>query len=332
MILVTGATGLVGAHLLNLLSKKEDKIRAIYRSEKKMDIVKNVFTYDDNLNNFSKIEWYKADITDVPVLESVFTGITKVYHVAAKVSFSKSQYNSLLKTNVEGTANIVNLCIAYGISKLCYVSSIATLSNKVGQEYIDETCEWNPEEFHTDYGISKYGGEQEVWRGSQEGLDVVIVNPGVIFGSGYWTENTGKIVDKVYKGLPVYTSGTIGVVWVKDVVKVMHQLMESNIKNKRYVLVSDNLKFKDVFTKIANTFSVKAPSILVSDAVLKLLYIISSVISILSFGLIKGLSKSTLKVMKTKTVYDGVLITKDIPFNYTPFDKVCKTVANNYLS
>ena len=205
MILVTGSTGLVGAHLLYKLISNNEKVRAIYRNEGKLNNVKKVFsTYiDDYKNLFENIDWVKADILDIPSLSKAFKGIDYVYHCAAFVSFEPDKYHLLRRTNIEGTANIVNLCISNSIKKLCYVSSIATIGNELNNNPITEDSVWNPEEEHSVYAITKYGAEMEVWRGTQEGVDAIIVNPGVILGVGktqnYWkTQAINKTFGSVF--------------------------------------------------------------------------------------------------------------------------------------
>ena len=202
MILVTGATGLVGSHLLVKLLQEEKEVKALFRTEKKIEAVKNVFQHKKSIHLFEKINWIKGDITDVPTLNIAFENITHVYHCAALISFDPNDEEVLRKVNIEGTANVVNCCIDFGIKKLCHVSSIAALGDTREYEYsITEETEWNPEKLHGDYAISKYGSETEVWRAQQEGVDVVIVNPGVIFGYGFPTQGSGIIINKVKNGL-----------------------------------------------------------------------------------------------------------------------------------
>lgn len=262
MILVTGGTGLVGSHLLYKLVEKGFKVRAIYRSKKKLDAARHVFSYYTNQVEaiFSKIDWAEAHLNDIPALTKAFKNITKVYHCAALVSFDPNDYYTLRKVNIEGTANIVNLCLANSIEKLCYVSSIAAIGyGEPNDTIINENTNWFPEEAHNVYAITKYGAEIEVWRGVQEGLDAVVVNPGFIFGPGFWQTSSGSLFKKIYKGLKYYTNGVSGYVGIDDVVTIMMQLMDSSTKNERFILVSENLSFKEFATKVANEFNVKPP-------------------------------------------------------------------------
>jgi dihydroflavonol-4-reductase len=262
MILVTGATGLVGSHLLVKLLQEENEVKALYRNEKNIEAVKNVFKYKNAIDLFEKIIWVKGDITDIPSLNAAFENITHVYHCAALISFDPNDEELLRKTNIEGTANVVNCCIDFGIKKICHVSSIAALGDTKENEYlITEETEWNPEKLHGDYAISKFGAETEVWRAQQEGVKVVIVNPGVIFGYGFPNQGSGLIIEKVKKGLLFYTKGKTGIIAIEDVINCMSLLMNSNVNGERFTLVSENVNFNSLLTMVAKGLNVKPPSI-----------------------------------------------------------------------
>lgn len=262
MVLVTGGTGLVGSYLLLHLLENEMNVKAIFRNKKNIEKTKALFKILEKEFLFDKINWIESDILDVPSLEIAFENIDYVYHCAALISFDPSDENKLRKTNIEGTANIVNFCLAKNVKKLCYVSSIAALGDLVSNEnYITEETEWNAEKFHSDYAISKYGAEMEVWRAQQEGLNVVIVNPGVIFGAGFWNTGSGAFFSSIKKEFPFYTNGKSGYVAATDVVKIMCQLMKSEINGERFILISENITYKDVIYSIAEKINAKKPTI-----------------------------------------------------------------------
>lgn len=333
MILVTGGTGLVGSHLLVELTKKNNSVKAIYRNEKKLDAVKNVFSYyfEDSKKYFAKIEWIKADITDIPSLEKAFQNIKTVYHCAAIVSFNEKDYKAMRKTNIEGTANIVNLAIAFNIKKLCYVSSIATIEkNSNPNALITEENEWNKESNNYGYAITKYGAEMEVWRGSQEGLDVVIVNPGVILGSGFWQSGPGELFTKVYQNFKFYTEGVTGFVAVKDVVKAMTKLMESAIINERFILVSENISFKELFFKIADTLKKKKPSVKVGKTLSTIAWRIEKIKSFVT-GKPPMITKHSASASLSIYKYDSSKIIKKLHFKFQPLDETVKDVCIDFL-
>lgn len=258
MILVTGGTGLVGSHLLLKLTEKELEVRAIYRSKKRVARVEEFFAFAKAQSRFSKITWLQANLTNLPELTTAFNGITYVYHCAAFISFDPYDFDTLIKTNVEGTANVVNLCLSNQVQKLCHLSSIATLG-KLPNNPINEENPWDSNEENSVYAISKYGAETEVWRASQEGLDVIIFNPGVILGEGPLQEGSGKLFARTLKGNSYYPEGTTAFIDVRDVVAVMMRGMASFHKNERYIVIGSHHSFLEILTLIANQFSKKPP-------------------------------------------------------------------------
>ena len=253
MILVTGGTGLVGSHLLYQICQSETKVRAIKREWSNTNFVRQVFSYYTEKADlfFEKIEWVNADLLNIPELDLAFQGVTKVYHSAAWISFNPKHKNKMMQTNIEGTANVVNLCLTHHIQKLCHVSSVASLDVPRDGGSIDENTPWTNSPENSYYALSKYHSEMEVWRGIEEGLNAVIICPAIILGPGKWEKGSSMLFKQVWKGLSFYTSGTNGFVDVRDVVNVMIQLMKGKIKSERFILCSESISFKKTFDYIA---------------------------------------------------------------------------------
>jgi nucleoside-diphosphate-sugar epimerase len=247
MIFVTGASGLVGAHLIKSLVEKGALVTALYRS-----IVPNI-------QGAEKVKWVKGDILDIESLENAMEGVEQVYHCAAIVSFAPGQAAAMLHANQEGTANVVNACLAKNIQKLVYVSSVAALGRIRENAPVDEAANWTPETSNSVYGKSKYLAEMEVWRGMGEGLNVAIVNPVIILGAGDWNKGSSEIFKSAYNAFPWYTEGVSGFVDVMDVVDTMQLLMQSKITGERYIISAENIQYKNVFTQIATAFNKPAP-------------------------------------------------------------------------
>lgn len=326
MILVTGGTGLVGAHLLFNLLNENQSVRAIYRNEKKFKTVKRIFSYYTKTPDvlFNSIEWVKADLNNIPDLTEAFNGITHVYHCAAFVSFEPNNFELLRKTNIEGTANIVNQCLSNQVIKLCYVSSIAAIGTPTNNaQLITEDTDWNQEFDNSVYAITKYGAELEVWRGTQEGLDAVIVNPGIIIGPGIWNYGSGSLITMVNKGMTYYTTGSTGYVDVNDVVSCMVTLMKSNIINERYILVSENLSFKDFIYKTANYLNVVPPKKKATKLLLALGWRLDWIKQKLT-GKRRLLSKQTAHSALSQSQFSNSKITTAIDYNFTSIDTSLK--------
>lgn len=247
MIFVTGASGLVGAHLIKSLLEKNELVTALYRS-----VVPNI-------EGAEKVKWIQGDILDIQSLENAMEGVAQVYHCAAIVSFAPGQAAAMLHANQEGTANVVNACLTKNIQKLVYVSSVAALGRIRENAPVDEAANWTPETSNSVYGKSKYLAEMEVWRGMGEGLNVAIVNPVIILGAGDWNKGSSEIFKSAYNAFPWYTEGVSGFVDVMDVVDAMQLLMQSKITGERYIISAENVQYKKVFTQIAGAFNKPAP-------------------------------------------------------------------------
>jgi nucleoside-diphosphate-sugar epimerase len=327
MVLVTGGTGLVGAHLLLHLVENGDDVRAIYRNIESIQKTKKLFSLYKKEDIFEKISWIQADIIDLPSLEKAFENIEYVYHCAALISMDPKDEDLLRKTNIEGTANIVNFCLSNAVKKICFVSSIAALGDlKESENTITEETEWNPEKPHSDYAISKYGAEMEIWRGQQEGLDTIIVNPGVIIGPGFQEQGSGLLFKKVANGLSFYTKGKTGFIAVPDVVQIVVTLMKNEHSNQRFTLVAENIAFRDFLNSIANSLNVKNPSLHASPLLLNLLYKIDWFISNI-LGQKRRLSRTTAKASYAKNQYSSEKITSALGITFLDIHKYIKDIS-----
>lgn len=335
MILVTGATGLVGTHLLvQLVKEGQQSIRALYRTAKKKEQAKKVFSYyfsKEETNAFDAIDWVQASLDDIPSLDHAFNGITHVYHCAAWITFDPKHYKTLRKVNIEGTANIVNLCLAHQVQKLCHVSSIAAIGNDPTISSYDETAEWNPEILNSVYAITKYGAEMEVWRGTQEGLNAVIVNPGIIIGPGFYKGGSGFLFKQIYAGMKFYTSGTSGYIAVEDVVNIMTKLMNGAQQQERYILVAENISFKTAFTMIAKSLNKPVPKKKASVSMMKIGYYLQRMSHVL-FRTKQFIFKSSIQSTFSTTVYKNEKIKKELTYSFIPIEKAIHQTATHFLS
>jgi nucleoside-diphosphate-sugar epimerase len=263
MILVTGGTGLLGSHLLFKLVSEGKNVRALKRKDSSTTLVEKVFSYYSEKSSelFSRIEWITGDILDYYSLLEALEGVEFLYHAAAQVSFHSSDAQTVISTNVEGTANVVNAALEKKIRKLCFVSSIGALGRVDSGGIVDEVTNFNPNQKNSMYSTSKYEAEREVWRGMAEGLNAVIVNPSIIIGPGNWNSGSSQMFTTLWKGLKFYTDGTNGFVEVNDVAKAMIMLTEGDFSGERYILSSENVSYKQYFEWMADEMKVKPPKI-----------------------------------------------------------------------
>jgi dihydroflavonol-4-reductase len=270
MNLVTGATGMLGTHVMLELLKRGERVRALVRKQSNKQLVHDVFAfYEPRSTYFDSIEWAEGDVMDIPALGEAMQGCTAIYHTAAVVSYHEADRKEMYKVNVEGTANVVNLANELGLKQLCHVSSIAALGKSVQNKPLDEETEWKTSPDNSHYGITKHLAEMEVWRGIQEGLSAVIVNPGIIIGPGDFSRSSGSMFTKLNEGLNYYSQGGTGVVSANDCARMMVELMQRQCFDQRYILVGENVKMKWLFEEIATSLDKKKPTKVASDFILQ---------------------------------------------------------------
>lgn len=307
MILVTGATGLVGSRLAFDLVREGHAVRALKRFGRDLSDVQKVFSFYDSANGlrfFEAIEWVAGDVLDTESLKEAFEGIDIVYHAAGLVSYRKKDFDALMAVNQEGTANMVNAALASEVKKFCHISSVAALGKSKSNALIDEQCEWKANECVSNYSLSKFSAEQEVWRGIAEGLDAVIVNPSIILGPAAANQSSGMLMAMVRKGLPYYPSGASGYVDVRDVSGMSIALMQSDIKNEKFLLNSENLTYLELLTKGAVVSQKPKPRFKVSKHLLELAWIFS-VIGAAVFKLNPKITRETARSASQKSTYDS---------------------------
>jgi len=332
MILVTGGTGLVGSHLLFDLTKKGETIRALRRENSSLQAVHECFSfYSDSADElFDRIEWVNGDMLDLDSLDDALNGITEVYHCAALVSFKKAEKGLMNNINVEGTRNIVDACLDHNIRKLCYVSSVAALgtSDEKG-ETVTETTPWSPEDKRSDYSMSKFNSELEVWRGIEEGLDAVIVNPSIILGPGQWHRGSSLLFTTVAKGMKYFTRGITGYVDVRDVSKAMILLMDSDIKNQRFLLNADNCSYEFILKGIAKALHLPEPCKYASPLMTGIAWRIAFLKKIFLFKE-PGFTRATARSSHNYTYYSNQKIKDVLDFEFISVEDSIKNAAKHY--
>lgn len=335
MIFLTGGTGLLGSHLLIELLKRGKKVRALKRKTSSLKNVQQIFNYylgDESSDLFNSIEWIEGDINDIVSLKSVMIGCDEVYHAAGYVSFYRKDFKKLMKINKEGTANIVNVCLALGVKKLSYVSSTAAIGRDLkGTEYTEKS-KWANSSENSNYAVSKYSGEMQVWRGQEEGLNTSIVNPSVILGAGNWEEGSLTLFKNVKKGLKFYTEGVNAFVDARDVAFCMVELVENNIFNERFLIISENVCFRDLFFQIADELKVKRASTKVKPWLAGLAWRIEALKSRM-FGIKPKITKETARSAMSISKYSNAKITAALNHSFISInDAVKNAISYNTFS
>ena len=332
MIFVTGGTGILGSQLLFDLCQQDAQVRALYRSVEKRDQLRSFFAkFDPQLGakRFETIEWVEGDLLDVVTLEEVMKGCETIYHCAALVSFHKRDFSALIKQNREGTANLVNCALALGVKKLCYVSSTAAIGGSE-KAVITENTPWKNTPTTTGYSISKYSAEKEVWRGVEEGLDAVIVNPCVIFGAGNWNDSSLALFQTLEKGTRYYPPGSNATVDARDVSRIMIKLMNSEIKNERYLCIGSNQTFKELMDEITSQLKVKSPTKPVKYWLVSLAHRFIGFASIFTRKR-PSITKETVNALFSKRVYSAEKVRTELKEDFYDLKEMVRFAIENRM-
>jgi dihydroflavonol-4-reductase len=321
-ILVTGGTGFLGSYLLRyLVQKGYNNIFAIRRSTSKLDLVKPI---ED------KIQWVECDILDVRGLEKAMAGVEQIYHLAAMVSFEAKHRKRMHQINIEGTANVVNLALENNIEKLVHVSSIAALGRRKRLKVITEKTKWEKSGFNSAYAISKYLSEQEVWRGVAEGLRACIINPAVILGAGFWEEGSASFFSKINKGNKFYGVGGTGFVDVRDVSRLMIEMMESELVGEKVIANGENISYRKVFEMIADSINKKRPRIALNPMLGALAWRAEWLRSKIT-GSSALVTKETVENSFRTWIYENKKSIDTFNFKYIPVEQTIKEAGQLFL-
>ncbi len=330
MIFVTGSTGLLGSHIVVWLLNSGESVKALYRSEERKEVIHRLlrYYYPDKYDALvANLHWYRGDILETEDLEEGMSGCTGVVHCAALVSFQKDDFYRLWEMNRTGTANVVNVALASGISYFVHISSTAAVGTDGMQEdgLKRESNHWNANEKVSTYSYTKYSAEKEVWRGIEEGLKAVIINPSVIFGPGSWEESSLTIFRTLNNGLKYYTKGGNAFVDVRDVADVVLRLYQEQIHSERFLITGNNLLFKELFDRISEELNVRAPYKPAGRFMSGLAWRLSAFVSAFS-GKEPTITKDTARSAQEITYYSTEKIRKQFPD--FEFRKLEDTIAN----
>lgn len=329
--LITGASGIVGSHLTLELLKKGYVVKLLVRNQKNTEsfLQDLIDFYSLNISlEQSNIEWLEGDLNDIPFLEVTMKDVSAVFHSAAVVSVYNSDAHLMNKVNIEGTANLVNIAKDFGIEWFGFVSSVSTLGPNPGG-LVDEDYFWKPGKEHSLYATSKYLSEQEVWRAKEEGLKVLIINPGVILGPSKSSRSSARIFYQIQKGLPAFIDGSSGYVDVRDVAAAMVGFWENSVVNKRVILSSENLSTENFLNKLAHAFKIKPPTRKVAGLLLQLAYRME-VIKAFLLRRRPLITKDLIKMASSRNKYDNQK-SIDLGVKYRTIDQSLFDIAPFYL-
>jgi nucleoside-diphosphate-sugar epimerase len=317
---ITGATGFVGSYLAKELLEKGHSVFASFRKESSFKL------WDESTKK--QVNWVEVDILDPLGLLNATKTMDVVIHCAAYVSLDSKKRNLLHQINVEATANLVNICLENHIPKFCFISSVAALGKPFDEVHVDESCKWEDAESLTAYSVSKYYGEQEVWRGVAEGLNAVIVNPSVVLGVGEWSSSSLRIFEYLSTNPTYYPSGTFNYVDVRDVAEMTIELIEKNISGERFILNGGHLPFKLFFEMASKVLKTKTPSQEMTPIIARIGIFIDSIRSFVS-NKPRSLTKDTYKATARKHIFLNNKVKKELGRDFRSLNETLDWIGSN---
>jgi len=315
MIAITGSTGLLGMQIVDTLLEHNLPVIGLYRGSK-------------NKYLRAEVTHREANVLDFPSLIDAFQGATTVIHLAAMVSFNPLRRKEIHHTNVEGTRNVVNACLQLGIKTLIHISSVAALADEKGKIISEDSNKNNL--ISSDYGYSKYLAELEIFRGSEEGLTVSIVNPSVILSGARIRRTSASLINYIWKENSYYPCGTLSYVDARDVAEVVFKLCQHPRSGERFILSAGNISFKDFYFKVAHKLNKKAPTKQVTQ---KWAYWAGLADETRAFILRQEpqITRKSMQLASQTFLYDNSKVQITLDFKFRELEDTLDWVCSNYI-
>lgn len=320
MIAITGASGLLGSAIIQRLIEDRTSIVGLKRESSNVSHL-----------SYLQIKWLDADLSDVESLEQIFQRekIDTVVHAAALVSFRPGDRELLLKSNVEGTRNIVNACLTANVRRLIHISSIAALGRQKGVEVVNEKSKWVDNILNSDYAESKHLAELEVYRGYEEGLAIDIINPSIILAQSNWNRSSSQVFKYVYQQRPFYTDGLINYVDVRDVAEMVAKILSMSPTGRRFIASAGAIDFKGFFATIATHLGKRAPWIKVPRPLVVMAARIEHLRSVVT-GSNPFVTAQSARSAKESIQYDNQRAVSELGMKFKPFEETIKWCCEYY--
>lgn len=322
IIAVTGANGLLGNQIVRTLLNNGEQVVALKRKNSDVSLLADIT---------DKIEWREGDVTDeISLLES-FKGVDAVVHAAASVSFKRSERQKIFDINVTGTKNVVDTCLALGIKRLLHISSIAALGRPTNKNIINEKNTWTSSPLNSIYAESKYLAELEVFRGQEEGLSTVVINPTVILGPGDWDKSSSQLFKYVGNQKRFYIDGTMNYVDARDAAKIVYQLLTSSIEGERFVVSAGHIGYLDFFQKLGKSLNKRPPTVKINKTILKILATLEDARSVLT-GSTPLITRETARMAGKSFIYDNRKIIDRLNFEFQTIEMTLEWCSTYYIT
>ena len=320
MVAISGANGLLGSFIVRKLIQEQKPFLALKRANSDTSLLNDVA---------DQIEWRNTDVLNPVLLSDALEGCTQIIHAAAIVSYNPHRANEVMEINVQGTRNIVNACLEQNIKRLVHISSVSALGRQKDQTLIQENNKWIDSPTNSLYAKSKYRAELEVFRGQEEGLSTLILNPSVILAPADWDKSSARLFKYAWKQRPFYLDAYLNYVDVRDVASIACQSLDSDKQGERFIINAGNILFKFFFEKIARNFQTNPPKIRLSREMLRFLARAETFRSWIT-GSEPHITRETAQLADTQFLYDNKKIKKILNFEFQSIDNTLEWCCYYY--
>ena len=249
IIAITGATGYIGSQVvLALLARfsEEFNFRVIARKNSDCSFLETL-----------PVEIIRADLLDSLALQEAFKGVEVVFHCAGLIAYTGNFRDALYETNVLGTRSVVNASLFNKVRRLVMTSSIAAVGATEDGSPANESTTFQEWQRRNGYMEAKHLAELEGLRGVAEGLEVVMVSPGVVIGvergNPTSVSSSNEVLSLLHQGrVPFFPSGSTGFVDVRDVADAHLAAWQKGRSGERYIIVGHNLSFEKLFAAVSS--------------------------------------------------------------------------------
>jgi dihydroflavonol-4-reductase len=257
-VFVTGATGFVGSHVAQELSRHGADLRILIRSSSKLANLEGI-----------PAETVVGDLLQMDALRSALAGCDAVMHVAADYRLWVTDPEKMHATNVTGTRELLRLAREQGVGRVVYTSSVATMGFFSDGRLCDEATPVSLSNMIGHYKRSKYLAEQEAVEAARAGQQVIILNPTTPIGSGDIKPTpTGRIiVDFLKRKFPAYMDTGLNLVDVDEVARTHVKALTAGQSGERYILGGENLTLKQLLDKMSAITGLPSPTMRVPHSV-----------------------------------------------------------------
>lgn len=245
-VLVTGGTGFVGGAVVRALVDAGQQVRVLARPASQTGPLEAL-----------GVEIARGDILDAASVEAALEGCDTLYHAAAIFDYWVPDKDLLLRTEVEGTRNVMEAAKKAGLGKIIYTSSVVTIGERQGEIATETTPHRG---YHvTRYEQAKYEAEQVVLSYVKQGLPVVLVNPAAVYGPGDLKPGGKAIIDVLNGKIPTLIPGGLTLVYIDDVAAGHLLAAEKGRVGERYILCERNLTVEEWFGRVCRLAGARKP-------------------------------------------------------------------------